>query len=1824
MVEVLGPLSARPPTPPRTTSRSLSEKENIQESPVVAQTPRDNPLSTSLPNGASSNRQSKRVNFSPWTRYIKPPSFTDPAATPESELKALPPSNECKPAKSILKQTSSPVATNSPTVVRHTPESFAMLLESITQQLAGESLSSRLDAYMQFFGALRAYDNLPTGTEIVDRLGPITQFIQRDVGRGFSSGEPLQSSLVVQALKLANSLLWASDVAPHLTDEFKGFLIEQSINGLQDVKVPKSLLVHYLSILTAPNLHSKVMTQSRLARLLPLLIDVTERTGGNTIVSQRLTIYSRILNHSKQLFISQAHAWMDHLVTGCLHHMKDIRLKAIGLGFQIANVYGPNANLSKSIYDIFDRPMDNDNERKLAAEICERMLRMMSDPDSGVHVPQIWSVMILLLRNKRVSIDHWEHFREFVLVLQRCFNCSESMIRAQAIIAWNRFVFVASPGETTNLALLKMLGKPILSQFERKKDKQNATPSGIVWSSYHNLLYYAFRPSVPYHHLDTVWEEYIALPSAVPNPVSTLGTRIAYVLSNMFWSQQVRVWTVNKANETHKLAPEELPTLDPKWLRSRITRVLKVLESIFRSSVWANEIERSKIALTWVNLGKALSHASSKEITPSPDSMQAVAHVLGLLQRLWKAGPASLNAAEDKTMDKFFDRFRFLSTTMICSLGSIPFTEKLFVKTADETFQAASTPTHRHPRISSNVDSPIVHLLRLISEAPGVSEPTPAYRRLVSDTLQAACNGRNARGSRLELLRQCAELHPGGRIDRPGLNNFAGIVWQSTAQLAADTLRSYPVESARARDGSASRDYENSVKILSTGLKFLNATQDWDQLVDSLVRVVKTEKSDREITSAVVEPLAQSLMASHLQESYLSLSSLLNHSLSITYFHQEAEPDNTTHPTRTKINPPNKLLELLNRALNESYEWFNPVENAGIADFLEALTSFLGSGVVAFRCATLESLQQSLALWLKDELRKINLESGVESRVLTAYRALSSAVLNILQPSSPQDTNRLYKQQYLICAGLESSHMSVAKRFVDFWNSTFGQQNSLPCPEPVSRALESLESRFKQQKSAEEKSKAISEDPIEASDQIEGRAEMHEKSGIAFILNNTRDASGPDTFNSSPITKDSAPLPASLEQPGNLQSHSPAVDDTPEQISNDGAQIPLPAVGEPKKRSEVFSMIENLRSSSPANTPREFGFMTPPHLRNLRNPDRGTPQTPTLPAVGNDHEDGFLGSSPTPGTRDRTQAVRSGLPQSWTVSTEGRIDPPSSPPEVQSQSQDTNNESVSLNGSTSRSKGSASKKSKRTPASDNKKSKKAQSLQKDTLKHPRFKQREGTPLIKRLRSFSSKTPAAGSSPRREEQLERSPVKDLSANTPPKESTPSTSKKPNSSKPSAKKTKKTFDLTGDVPKIDFGLDDTIADSFSDDMETQLASQLEQDLESAVDSNARSDSQALETQSQPPVTRKRKREVDEFVTPTNKERRRSSRFSFHKDEPIFDDPEALISSRSGRSKKQLPATTDDQALASPVESNPKKRRRRSKSDIAEVEELNPANPDQQMAPSPAKGSSKKRRQSKGTPKVIKGAKSMSNDKGNVEGQATSQNTDLSSQQQMFSESSDARPTGEGQTSSLSSAISSSQKRRSSRLSSHAAPVPMEELPASTKPSSSNSRKQNVREQDPLPATDAVENTRTQSQDDQLGDKEASTEQPMEEPTAPPMSQPKGQATLQTEDFPMQDADTVVDTPPVAAIETEKQTSTRMDELSEGTEKKSSKQIGSRTIQTTNLPEEQATPNNPGIIASLQKILDDARSATLDRGALKKIDDLLFDIRVEAHEALRRNTG
>ncbi|KAJ5960197.1 uncharacterized protein N7479_007347 [Penicillium vulpinum] len=1483
MVEML---SARPPTPPRTASRIVIENT---ESPLAVQTPKEPPFSALGSVGVGpSNRSSKKVNFSPWPKYIKPPTFAS-AMKSAPDFKTIPPHTDSKPTKSILKATQSPIPVWSPNVDTFTSESLAMLLESVIQQLAGESMSSRLDAYMQFFGALRTYDGLPAGQKIAEKLNLITEFIQRDVNHDLTNGGPLETNLANQALKLSAAFVWHPEISTQLSEEFKVFLVDHSITCLHEAKAPKSVLTHYMSILSTQNFGPKIMNGARVARLLTVLQEITKNISGNAIVSHRLNIYQRLLGQAKSAFISQANLWIEHLIFGLLHHLKDTRSKAIALGFQVAMEAGPNPILSKNIRDLFDRPLEHD--RKLVTEVRERMTRMMATVDSGEHVPQIWSIIILLLRSKRWNLEQWDHFKEWVLVLQKCFNCSEPVIKAQAILGWNRFVFAVSPNESTSRSLLKMLGKPVLSQFDRKKtDKSGAPPTQLALTSYYNLLYYTFRPSASYQHLDIIWEEYVVTPSSgIFSSVPVLSDCLSRILTNLLWSTQAKIWIENRINDTTKMEVEELPAADSRWVRSRITSILKVFEHMFKSSVWVDDaVGQSHVALAWNSLSSALSFASSKEITPSGESIQAVASVWGLLHRLWTAGPPSLNT---DTTDVFFKRFRFLSTTMIVSIGSIPFTEKLLLRNTDET---DNIPTHSHPNTTQ--ESAILHLLRIISSTTGTITPSQSYAQLVLGNIEAACNGRFSRGSRLELLQQCAELSTTKTSAIPRAAQLSEVVWNATTQAAANALQSFPMESARGRDGSVSRDYENVIKILSFGLSFPLAFQQWSHLLETFVRVVRTEKGNQAVATMIVEPIAERLMHLSARDTYLPSTSLLGHSLSIPFMQGTGLGIDRSGIQATGHSIfPHKLLGSIAQTLHGAYENFSASKSHGLAEFIEALTSFLGTGVPQFQCQILQCLQSSLGLWLKDESYKIHVDCGVDSRILTACRALSSATINILQNSVSHDLPSLKNFEPILCAGLESSHMSTSKRYLELWGLTFGSQ-SFVTPGTILQAVQTAGSRVQ-----------TATLPPQGGDQD---TEMLPPPPLQDKMDQTFHQPSQDTQLSSPVirTEDSSSVLKPTEQFHELKLPSNFQQPTDVQIV-DGISVSHKR----KSHREMFSMIESIQSSSPASTPRKLGFDTPPHLRKLHGESLiELPLTPTL--VPTENEEGFIGSSPTPGTRDPTPAMNSDALISSHMPVDLGIDPPSSPPEIQSRSP-------------SPRKGRS--KSARRRAAKARKALIGTSGKQSTVNSPATSRlatenmdtdigdshgygsenadatprANGETASRRLRSALGKdSDTAGPSPVSVVDSDKTPMQQPSRR----------SKSGSSSKTKRKQTQSTDDQPQQATDMPHEmLPDSFMDS-SEETETQIASQLGVDLELAVDMD---DRDHLERESLPdgPSIRKRKRDQEESSS-VRADRRRSTRLSTAKEvvnvdslQPDFSQSDRAISRPASPAKSLSPTAT-----------------------------------------------------------------------------------------------------------------------------------------------------------------------------------------------------------------------------------------------------------------------------------------------------------------------------
>lgn len=969
MVEVLGAYPARPPTPPK-ASHSLFPQDAgfVAGRPNMLNTPGESPSSTAE---SAVMRSNKKVNFSPITSYIKPPTFSSRTSMPGNEVRPIPPSNECKPVKSILKTT----AADMPPMEESQPQSFSVLLESTTQQLAGESLSSRVDAYMQLLGAVKAYDNISEQDDMSSKVGLLLQFVQRDISRDLGKGDVVENNLVTNALKLAIYIIWSPQLASQVPDDFKTFIIDHALSVLQEGKLSKAILNHYVHILYTQNFSPKTMVNSRITRILAVLNDITDRVNGNGIISQRLGVYTRLLGQSKTVMASQASLWVEHLISGLLHSVKDTRSKALVLGSQTALLLGPNLVISKTILDIFNKDISQD--RKLISEVCDRMSRMMSPSESGVHVPQIWSIIVLLLRSKRFNIEHWEYFKEWVLVLQRCFNCSEPAIKSQAIIGWNKFVYMVTCNDSTSRSMLKMLTRPILSNSERKRnDKAGASANPLFLSSYYNLLYYSFRPNNTFDHIDFIWEEYVAQPFAnvfAGNP--QLNGAACKALASLIWTSQSKIWTESKIHEVPKMEVDFIVPIDCRWIRSRIVSVVAAMEILLDAADWTD------IQMVWTHICKALSDASSKEIKPSSELMHAIATILGFLQRIRQTSPCSLNADAG---DVFIERFANLAATLISTIGPSPFTETLLLRTSQETFQTANTPTHRRSRTDRNSDTPFMHILRMISSYEVSSQPTKSLLTLIDNLLDVASKGRQSRGSRLDFLERCTEL----RLDENGADEKAlkldSYIWDATANFTVHCLSSLPMETLRERDGTISRDYINISNILLRGLQFTSSPTTWNALLESYIRIVRTEKGERGISSLVIEPIAQKLIQLDHVLPYLPMKALINQALSLAYYQQNKHPATANSSHASSFFFPEKLLDLIKKVLADSYNHFNPADSLVLAEVIESLTSLLGSGSLQFRYMLLEYLKSPFSLWLHDSARYLTSENGADNRLLTA------------------------------------------------------------------------------------------------------------------------------------------------------------------------------------------------------------------------------------------------------------------------------------------------------------------------------------------------------------------------------------------------------------------------------------------------------------------------------------------------------------------------------------------------------------------------------------------------------------------------------------------------------------------------------------------------------------------------------------------------------------------------------------------------------------------------------------------------------------------------
>ena len=970
-------LAIRPPTPPHDLDIQketlLYEKSALLKhfEPQILDTPDESPSSSADYFSRSSERPFKRVDFlSDNSRQLTRASKSIIALG--KDVRALPPSRDCKPPKSILKPYKDNILSDP---VSEPPERlqlpFPRMLEDVVRELSGSSRSSRLDAYQTLNGCLKTYENTPESEALIEKIPLLTNFIRRDLTSAASEKGVLGTQLMTQVLKLLTILLWSPRFAETLEDDFRVFILNHSISAIGDPSNSKTLINHYMHLIAMQNFRSKIMNNDRVNRLLNILGNITSIVKGNGVVGQRLMIYRTLLTQANALMVSRVNDWVDHLFSGMLSNIKEVRSRALAFGIDASTTWGATSQVSRSVQEIFNR--QSPDGKKFSDVLVNRLNDMLSSKDEGIHVPQIWSIVILFLRSRRSQLEHWEYMRVWLVIIQKCFNSTDNQVKLQAHTSWNRLIFAINPSVSTGLSMVKMLRQPITAQLDRKSsDKHSKQAKQVAYASYCTLIYYALRPGSSHDSLDRFWAEYVA-----PLLIKTDTDFACQVLSFLFGDVHPVAWIENRAIDGPPIRPDELARLDPQWIRAKSVAVLKVLESLLLTSDWQlSDADEPWVLQAWRGFMKALGDAGSKEVKVSTETLSAMAGTINLMQRV-------LTAKEDGNRSNTSIRVQRLATLVkiaVDNLGPIPFAERRIIQNSRNSFEAADTPS-RAPRAQGLLASPIIHLIGML--LPCSKDAEKYYEDTLSYFIQIALRSATSRHSKLKTLREIAYLVTPGLLAADEANNILWLAVSEILRTVTDSVRSD--ESPTSSSQQAGQDYREMLKIMEIeALASTSMTSTWIATFEHINVQVQRECGVGGSVLAIIEPFAAFLNrergTSYNRKTIQQTTVLVNNarwpeSRKDLERAQRVLWGPSPLPMRsTSFNPFDGLLTLIDDILGIVYKSFDPQACGEIIDLFKATKSFISSCVPSASPVLLKRIQNGFVYWIRDAERHLNSE----------------------------------------------------------------------------------------------------------------------------------------------------------------------------------------------------------------------------------------------------------------------------------------------------------------------------------------------------------------------------------------------------------------------------------------------------------------------------------------------------------------------------------------------------------------------------------------------------------------------------------------------------------------------------------------------------------------------------------------------------------------------------------------------------------------------------------------------------------------------------------
>lgn len=846
----------RPPTPPRESP--LSKKAKGQILAVHAGNERvplaSSPASSRDPSPPASSAESatgkpkKKVVWSGWTSYLR-------AETPLTPSRIRPSaSTDSKSLKSILKHTAaarsfleSPPSLPDHSFWAHPPHSsFASMLESVHQALSSPERSKKLDAYITFCNTLRTYDEIPDWSAMEKKIPTLCGFLKRDVMAKMDDSGIQDNQLIQQATKLLTIICWYERLVSHVDDQSASFFIQHATQKIEDPQTSKASVTLYLHFLAQQKFSApKTMTTDRCNRILTALDTLDERVTGKSITKERIDIYHKLLSQSRSTMIARAPDWMRNAFGGLLNQVKEVRAHALSFLHDAALAMGKEKSIARTISGIFNQ--DNEGKRMFES-IRSRLEHFVKKEHEGQYVSQLWAVLLLLTRSVG---DKWDFFTPWLRIIETCFNVSEPDVKVEAQLAWTKLIFVSNIGPNTQRRLLELMCKPV----EQYLDPQNATsntrkPRKAALSNVCAYLYYGFRPNATSKQLSEIWD--VVVVGLIEKLVLTGSEALdgCNILCSLLDGSTQKRWNEDRLLTGQPVMKvDEVPRLDPKWVRSNCDKVLKTIEAALGRTRWGEDNESPGARLLWRRFTKTIADAGSKEVKIAPELMEAVSHIFNMLQRMWNNGPPG-----SPQSTPFIEKFTFLVEEALESLGTLCFTEKQLAVDGKSEYVPASTPTHRYPTDSNNGHQypPLLHIIRLLLDPPALIPVDDQYFDCARRILARCVAAQDSRRKRLHLLASCESLLP----RRDGNLIHLGI-WDILAELTRGALSTQTREKAVLSPSPLGSEFKDAVLILKWGAQ--QPVLGWDPLFQELTRVIQSELGETYVSVNVIGPLADSV-----------------------------------------------------------------------------------------------------------------------------------------------------------------------------------------------------------------------------------------------------------------------------------------------------------------------------------------------------------------------------------------------------------------------------------------------------------------------------------------------------------------------------------------------------------------------------------------------------------------------------------------------------------------------------------------------------------------------------------------------------------------------------------------------------------------------------------------------------------------------------------------------------------------------------------------------------------------------------------------------------